>query len=271
MQWRGAAVVVTGAGSGIGAALACAAAREGARGVLVVDRDADAATRVAAGLGPAARAVVADVAEAAAIEALVVEAESAFGGVDVYLSNAGVAVPGGVEVPDADWDRLWSVNVMAHVRATRALLPGMRARGGGHIVITASAAALLADLATAPYTATKHAALGLAQWLAVTHHDDGVRFHCLCPLAVSTPMIDAAFGYRPDLVAAGHAPAELQSPDVVADAVVAALAEDRFLVLPDSDVAKYAQQKAADPERWLAGMRRFRARTLELAGEGGPS
>lgn len=265
MLLQDSAVVVTGGAGGIGAALARAAARHGARAVLVVDRDGDGAAKVAGDLGTVGAAFAADLADPAAIEALIAYAEAEFGGIDVYFSNAGIAIHGGLEVPDADWDLMWSVNVMAHVRAARALLPGMRERGGGHIVITASAAALLADLNTAPYTATKHAAHGLAQWLAITHYDEGIRFHSVCPLAVDTEMIYGAFGYRRDLVDAGHAPAKLQTVDEVAEFVVAGVEEDRFLLLPDPDVLTYAQRKAADPERWMAGMRRFRSRTLELS------
>lgn len=267
MLLRDSVVVVTGGAGGIGAALARAATRHGARAVLVVDRDGDGAAKVAADLGDVGHAFAADLADPTAIEAVVAYAESEFGGIDVYFSNAGIAIPGGLEVPDEGWDLMWAVNVMAHVRAARALLPGMRERGGGHIVVTASAAGLLADLNTAPYTATKHAAHGLAQWLAITHYDEGIRFHSLCPLAVDTQMIYGAFGYRRDLVDAGHAPAKLQTVDEVAQFVMAGIEEDRFLLLPDPDVLTYAQRKAADPERWMAGMRRFRARTLELSEE----
>lgn len=264
MKLHDAGVVVTGGAGGIGVALSRAALAHGARGVLVVDRDAAGAQAAAELLGDRAFGLGADVTDLDALSAAVARAETEFGVVDVFFSNAGVETPGGIELADAVWDRHWQVNVLAHVRAARAVFPGMAERGGGHLVITGSAAALLADLASAPYTASKHATLGLAQWLAITHWDAGIRVSCVCPLAVATPMIDGAFGYRPDLVAAGHAPAELQNPDHVAEFVMAGLAEDRFLLLPDPDVATYAQRKAGDPERWLAGMRRFRTRTLAL-------
>jgi NAD(P)-dependent dehydrogenase (short-subunit alcohol dehydrogenase family) len=263
MDLDDAVVIVTGAGSGIGAALCRAVLDRGARGLVAADIDI---TR----LPPKSDRVLsvrADVGELASWESLVRTAASRFGAIDVVFSNAGVAVPGGAELSGPVWDQHWRVNVLAHVYAAQTALPGMRRRGRGHLVITGSAASLLADLASAPYTATKHAALGLAQWLAITHWDEGIRVSCVCPQAVATPMVDAAFGYRPDLVEAGHAPSELQTPDFVAEEILAGLAEDRFLILPDPEVATYVQRKAADPERWLSGMRRFRAHYVALQDE----
>jgi NAD(P)-dependent dehydrogenase (short-subunit alcohol dehydrogenase family) len=263
MLLEDAVVIVTGAAGGIGAALVRAALDRGASGVIAADLDA-------AGLPAKSDRVMpvrTDVGELASWESMVGLANARFGRVDVVFSNAGIEVPGGAELPAEVWNQHWRVNVLAHAHAARATFPRMKARGSGHLVITGSAASLLADLASAPYTATKHAALGLAQWLAINHWDEGIRVSCLCPLAVATPMIDGAFGYRPDLVEAGYAPAELLSPDFVAGVVLEGLEEDRFLILPDPDVATFAQRKAADPDRWLAGMRRFRTHVLSLQEE----
>ncbi|HEY3603793.1 MAG TPA: SDR family oxidoreductase [Sporichthyaceae bacterium] len=263
MELQDAVVIVTGAAGGIGAALVRAALDRGASGVVAADLDA-------AGLPAKSDRVMpvrTDVGELASWESMVGLAHARFGRVDVVFSNAGLEVAGGAELPAEVWNQHWRVNVLAHAHAARAVFPRMSTRGSGHLVITGSAASMLADLASAPYTATKHAALGLAQWLAISHWDEGIRVSCWCPNAVATPMIDSAFGYRPDMVAAGYAPAEVQSPDFVVGALLADLAEDHFLILPDPEVAIFAQRKAADPERWLAGMRRFRSHVLELQGE----
>jgi NAD(P)-dependent dehydrogenase (short-subunit alcohol dehydrogenase family) len=267
MEIRDAVVIVTGAGSGIGAAMARAFAAEHARGVVVADRDGDAAADVAADIGATcgALAVTADVGDPQAWPDLVARTEAAFGPVDLLCSNAGIGVGGGVEVADADWDRLWRVNVMAHVYGVRAVLPGMRARGRGHVLVTASAAGLLADLGSLPYTTTKHAAVGLAEWLAVTHHDEDVTFSCLCPQVVDTPLGAGAFGYRPG--EDGRAlMGPVLTPEDVAAAVVEGLLDGRFLILPHPEVATYVAGKGADHPRWLAGMRRLRRRVLHLDG-----
>jgi NAD(P)-dependent dehydrogenase (short-subunit alcohol dehydrogenase family) len=265
MEIRDAVVVVTGAGSGIGAALCRAFAAENARGIVVADRDPDAAAAVAAELeaaGVGALALGVDAADPEGWVDLVARTRDAFGPIDLLCSNAGIGVGGGVEVADADWDRLWRVNVMSHVYAVRAVLPDMRERGG-HVLITASAAGLLADLGSLPYTATKHAAVGLAEWLAVTHHDEGVAFSCLCPQVVDTPLGAGAFGYRP-----GEEGRTLMGPvlstDDVAAAVVEGLLDGRFLILPHPEVAIYLAAKGADHPRWLSGMRRLRRRVLRL-------
>lgn len=268
MEIRGAVVVVTGAGSGIGAALCRAFAAEGAHGIVVADRDGAAAASVAAELeaadtGTRALGLAADAADPAGWVDLVARTRDAFGPIDLLCSNAGIGVGGGVEVADADWERLWQVNVMSHVYAMRAVLPAMTARGRGHVLITASAAGLLADLGSLPYTTTKHAAVGLAEWLAVTHHDDGVTFSCLCPQVVDTPLGAGAFGYRPG--EDGRAlMGPVLSPDDVAAAVVEGLLDGRFLILPHPEVATYVAGKGTDHPRWLAGMRRLRRRILHL-------
>ncbi|HXQ18298.1 MAG TPA: SDR family oxidoreductase [Acidimicrobiales bacterium] len=253
-------VVVTGGASGIGRALCRAAAAQGARVIVVADIDAAGAEAVAHELGERAAAFRTDVASGAEVNALVEFAESTYGAIDIFFANAGILVPGGVEASDEGWERIWHVNVMSHVWATRALLPGMLARGEGYIVITASAAGLLTQLGSAPYSVTKHAAVGLAEWLAITHYDAGIRVSCLCPQGVWTNMTGA--GQRRDLRAVAQSTAGRDGfleAEVVADIVLAAVAEERFLILPHPEVATYEHRRADDRERWLTGMRRVQA------------
>jgi NAD(P)-dependent dehydrogenase (short-subunit alcohol dehydrogenase family) len=263
MELRGATALVTGGGSGIGAALCRRFAAEGAR-VVVVDLDGDRAEQVAAEVGGAA--VQADVGGEAGNLRMLAEAEAAVGPVDLLVCNAGVGTAGGVEAPDADWDLAWRVNVMAHVWAVRAWLPGALQRGGGHLLTTASAAGLLSNIGAAPYSVTKHGAVALAEWLAITHGDAGLKVSCLCPMFVETPMVEALRaqpGGR-GLTALGTIP-----PAQVADAVVEGLREERFLILPHPEVARMEQGRAGDRERWLAGMRALQAHVL--AHDAGPS
>jgi NAD(P)-dependent dehydrogenase (short-subunit alcohol dehydrogenase family) len=243
-------VVVTGGASGIGAALCRRFAAEGARGVVVADRDADRARRVAAEVG--GLAVVADVAEEADVIRLVEQATAESGPIDLFCSNAGIAMAGGVEVPDTDWRRIWDVNVMAHVYAARAVLPGMLARGQGYLLHTASAAGLLTQIGSAPYSVTKHAAVALAEWLAITHGAAGIKVSCICPQGVETEMLRQAPGGIGVMLRAGAL-----TPEAVADAAVAGLAEERFLILPHPEVAEFFRHKADDYDRWLRGMRRL--------------
>jgi NAD(P)-dependent dehydrogenase (short-subunit alcohol dehydrogenase family) len=196
-QWYGRAVklrdkvvVVTGGGAGIGRAMVRRFAVEKPAGIVVADRDGAAAEEVAREVG--AIAVACDVGREAEIGALVAQTRERYGRIDVFVSNAGVAEPGGVELPDASWQRAWDVNVMAHVWAARAVVDEMVARGSGYLVSVASAAGLLSMIGAAPYTATKHAVVGLAEWLAITYGDRGVRVSCVCPQFVQTAMLDAA-------------------------------------------------------------------------------
>lgn len=252
MQVQDKIVVVTGGASGIGRALCDRFAKEGARGVVVADRDSDAARRVADRIGGLAIAV--DVAVESQVQSLVKQTNDVLGPIDLFCSNAGISVTGGAEVSDDDWDRIWKVNLLSHVYAARALLPGMIARGHGYLLQTASAAGLLTQVGSAPYSVTKHAAVSFAEWLAITHHHQGIRVSCLCPLGVHTPMLDEVTGPIRDQLASNAI-----SPEAVADAVVAGLADERFLILPHPEVAEYFRRKASDYDRWLRSMRRLQA------------
>lgn len=244
----GAGVVVTGAGSGIGAALATRLAADGAR-VVVNDVDPAAARAVAARIGGHARP--GDAADPAAVADLVGFARDRLGAIDLFCANAGVAPAGGVDAPDDAWARSWRVNVLAHVLAARELLPHWLAAGRGRLLVTASAAGLLTLLGNAPYAVTKHAALAFAEWLRASYAHRGITVQALCPQGVRTPMLAAADGPG----AAGLAATALDA-DAVAGCVSAALADDRFLVLPHPEVADWYARRAADPDRWLAAMNR---------------
>jgi len=232
----------------------------GAEAVVVADIDAAGAEAVAEEFGDRGRAVRTDVSSEADIVALVQSTEGEFGRIDLFCSNAGILVPGGVEVDDAAWDRIWRVNVLSHISAARAVLPAMLARGEGYLLHTASAAGLLTQLGSAPYSVTKHAVVGLAEWLSITHGDSGIKVSCLCPQGVWTNMMGGGAERRPTRLAKGTAGADgILEPEEVADAVLEALAEERFLILPHPEVATYEQRRAADRERWLRGMRRAQA------------
>jgi NAD(P)-dependent dehydrogenase (short-subunit alcohol dehydrogenase family) len=264
--------VVTGGASGIGRALCLALAEQGAGAVVVADLDADAAAQVAATIeagGHRALAVTADVASRADAEALVAAAQDAFGHIDLLCSNAGIIVGGGVEVDDEAWSRMWAVNVQSHIYLTRAVLPGMLARGAGYLLYTASAAGLLTQLGSAPYAVTKHAVVALAEWLSITYGDQGIAVSCLCPQAVSTslgatsrrqvgadtPTTWSDRGAGPQAAVDG-----VLEPDQVAACVIDSIAAERFLILPHPEVATYERRRAQDRERWLRGMRRLQAR-----------
>ena len=252
----GKGVVVTGAGRGIGAALAARAAQEGAR-VVVNDLDADNARAVADRIG--GTAVPGDV---TAPEALIDAATEALGRVDVFFANAGIDGAGGadsLQAPDEVWDRVVDVNVMAHVRAARVLVPRWLADGqGGRFVVTASAAGLLTMIGSAPYSVTKHAAVGFAEWLSVTYGARGVDVHAICPQGVRTHMLEEAGGLQA-LLSRDSA----LEPEEVAEAAVRAIEEGRFLVLPHPEVAGYYAARATDTEKWLAGMRRLQQKVDE--------
>jgi NAD(P)-dependent dehydrogenase (short-subunit alcohol dehydrogenase family) len=262
--------VVTGGGHGIGRALCRRLARDGVT-VVVADLEADAAASVAADIGGIAHVV--DVGDETAVLALVENVERDVGPIDLFVSNAGVGYgdadgsaasrEGGMVSCDDRWQACWDVNVMAHVYAARALLPRMIGRGGGHLVNVASAAGLLSQVGDAAYSATKHAAVAFAESLAITHGEQGIRVSVVCPQAVATRMIgieddaesvDGGFG--------GNDVDGILSPDQVADEVVAGIRDERFLVLPHPQVRTYFQRKAADHDRWIAGMQRFRRKLM---------
>ena len=253
MQVSGHTVVVTGGASGIGAALARRLAQAGAAHVVVADRDLDGATAVADQI-PGAVARHVDVGVEASIVELIEATERDQGPIELFCSNAGILVVGGAEVPDDEWRRIMDVNVMAHVWVARHLVGPMVARGGGTIAITASAAGLLTQIGSAPYSVTKHAALAFAEWLAITYGDAGLRVSALCPQAVATQMTAGIDG-------GGVAGVDgMLSADAVADAAWAGLAEDRFLILPHPQVADYARRRAEDHDRWIRGMQRLQSR-----------
>jgi NAD(P)-dependent dehydrogenase (short-subunit alcohol dehydrogenase family) len=254
MDIRGRVVVVTGGGGGIGRALCRRFAADGARHVVVSDIDRDAGETVAAEIG--GTAVPADVTVESDVADLVRGTLKAQGRIDIYCSNAGIALGGGPEAPDQDWRQSWDVHVMAHVYAARALLPGMLDRGEGYIVGTISAAALLNHVLAAPYAVTKAAGLSFFEWMAIAYHERGIRASALCPQGVRTAMLAQA-GERNFLTAGALA------PEQVAQAVVEGIHDERFLILPHPEVGEFFQRKAADYDRWLRGMRRLRGRILE--------
>lgn len=252
----GAGVVVTGAGSGIGAALARRFAAEGAR-VVVNDLNAAAATEVAAACG--ATAVPGDAATGDGAAALIGAAREALGEIDLFCANAGVA-RGEDLGAEPDWELSWQVNVMAHVRAAQLLLPGWLARGQGHLICTVSAAGLLTMLGAAPYSATKHAALAFAEWLAASYSHRGITVQAICPQGVRTPLLDGS-GTAAQVILQGSA----ISPEEVADAVLAGLADGRFLILPHPEVAEMYARRATDPDRWLRGMNKLQRRVEDAS------
>ncbi len=260
MDLRDKVVVVTGGGSGIGAAMARRFAAEGAHAVVVADlhqaRAAQVATEVERA-GAAALATRTDVAAEPTVHALVDQVLERFQRIDLFCSNAGVAFGRGLDASADDWQRAWSVNVLAHVHAARAVLPAMLERGHGYLLQTCSAAGLLTNPGDAPYTLSKHAAVAFAEWLAIAYGDQGIRVSAICPQGVRTPMLLGGLEEGNAAALAVAAAGELLEPEQVADAVVEGLAAERFLILPHPEVAAYLRQKAADPDRWLAGMRRL--------------
>ena len=253
MQIRGAVVVVTGAAGGIGAALARRFAAEGARGLLLADLDASRVEDLALELdrdGCHTVGVGSDVSRESDVRALVETAEKHLGPVDLFCSNAGIGSGAGIEAPNEVWQACWDVNVMAHVYAARAVLPGMLKRGSGYLLHTASAAGLLQMPGDPAYTATKHAAVAFAESLAVTYGDRGIKVSALCPQGVRTGMTE-----NPAVEAVLSAFGDMLTAEQVADAVIQGLAEERFLILPHPEVARYEQGRAADRDGWLEGLR----------------
>jgi NAD(P)-dependent dehydrogenase (short-subunit alcohol dehydrogenase family) len=260
MDLRAKVVVVTGGGSGIGAAMARRFAAEGAEALVVADLDHARAAAVAGEVGREGATGLAtrtDVGSEPEVRSLVDQVLERFGRIDLFCSNAGVAFGRGLEASPKHWQLAWTVNLMAHVHAARAVLPAMLERGQGYLLQTCSAAGLLTNPGDAPYTASKHAAVGFAEWLAVTYGDQGIRVSALCPQGVRTPMLLGGLEEGNAAARAVRAAAGLLEPEEVAAAVVEGLAAERFLILPHPEVATYLQRKAADPDRWLAGVRRM--------------
>ncbi|TWO72771.1 SDR family oxidoreductase [Caenimonas sedimenti] len=250
MEIRDKVAIVTGGASGIGAGMAQHWARQGARGVVVADLNLERAQGVAAGIGAQAVAMKCDVSREADIQQLVHATRERFGQVDIYFSNAGIlGKPGGIDLEDALWDKMWQVHGMAHIWAARAVVPEMVARGEGYFVITASAAGLLNIVESAPYGVTKHAAVAIAEWLRIAYGRQGVRVSCLCPQSVQT-----------DMTAGGTGSAGLDgvlTPEQVAEVVTQTMREEKFLALPHPEVAKYFLNKGQDYDRWLGGMQKL--------------
>jgi len=271
MEIAGRVAIVTGGASGAGRAIALGLARRGAAGVVVSDIDADGAAKVAGQIekdGGRALAVGTDVSRQQDIDNLVTGCEAAFGPASLFFSNAGIIVAGGPEATDEAWSRIWAVNVQSHVYVSRAVLPGMLARGEGYLVITASAAGLLTQLGSAPYAVTKHAAVALAEWLSITYGDQGIRVSCLCPQAFTSNLLSTSvreLGGAPPLDSKGGGSAQaavdgVLTSEQVAESALDAIGTEQFLILPHPEVATYERRRADDRERWLRGMRRMQAR-----------
>lgn len=261
MELENKVVVVTGGGSGIGESIARAAHREGARHVVVVDLHGDEAERVASDIGGTAATI--DVSDEEAVRRLVAQTEEAHGPIGLFVSNAGFVTTAGLEDSNDAIQKMWDVHCMAHIYAARAALPGMIAQGEGYLLNTASAAGLLTQIGSLAYSVTKAAAVSIGEWISVSHHHQGIRVSVLCPQAVATNIIANSpdfEGTDPDDWDGGVASGDgVLSPDDVADMCLDAIREERFLVLPHPEVATYVERKAADRDRWLAGMRRFQS------------
>jgi len=254
MQIRDRVVVVTGGASGIGRALCRRFYAEGARAVVVADIDGDGAASVAREIS--GLSIPVDVSRESDIARLAEQTIDAYGQIDLFCSNAGIGVDGGEEASDEDWQRIWEINLMAHVYAARAVLPAMLARGEGYLLQTASAAGLLTQIGSAPYSVTKHAAVAFAEWLSITYGDRGIKVSCLCPQGVRTRMLEEARG-------GGFLRDGALDPEEVAGVVVRAIEEERFLILPHPEVAEYFQRKAGDYDRWIRGMRRLQKKIMD--------
>ena len=253
MDLQGAVVVVTGAANGIGRALCQRFALEQPKALILADKDQEAANETAAQVG--GQVHICDVADASQVNELVQSTLSHYGGIDLFCANAGIAIAGGIEVDDEDWQRVMDVNFMAHVYAYRAVLPHMLARGSGYVLHTSSAAGLLTEMSSAPYSVSKHAVISLAEWMAIEYGDRGLKVSCLCPQGVSTQMLQKGAGPMADMLWDSAI-----SPSKVAECVVQGLRGEQFLILPHPEVADYFQRKGSDYDRWLRGMMRLRRR-----------
>jgi len=249
MQLAGKRIIVTGAAQGIGRALALRFQSEGAH-VAAADIDPLEGHQLA---------FRTDVSKESEVRELVDTVTREWGGVDLFCSNAGIFIEGGIDTPDAEWERILSINFRAHLYAARAVLPQMLARGDGYLLQVVSAAGLLTQIGSAPYAVTKHAALALAEWIAMEHGDAGIKVSCICPQGVRTRMLLGEDGDKESFLKAGSL-----SVEEVAEAAVRGIADERFLILPHPEVATYFQRKATDYDRWLRGMRRLNALPSKL-------
>lgn len=248
MELKDKIVVVTGAASGIGRALAIRFAAEGAKSVICADLNLVGAQETAQEINGVALEV--NVGREEDIASMIDKVENEIGPIDLFFSNAGILAIGGVEVANEEWQRIWDVNVMSHVWAARHMIPRMVARGGGYLLSTASAAGLLNQVGSAPYGVTKHAAVGLAEWLAITHGDDGIKVSVLCPQAVRSEMTR---GHEEGVAAMDG----MLEPEVVADACVETIRNETFLVLPHPEVLTYMRNKTENYDKWIGGMRKL--------------
>ena len=252
MDIKNKVIVVTGGASGIGKAMCKRFAKEGAKGVCVADINYNGAKAVADEMGGVA--VGCDVRKEAEIIQVVKTTTQKFGPIDMFCSNAGIAFFGGVEISDDKWQAIWEINVRAHIYAARILVPDMIKRGGGYLLNTASAAGLLSQIGSAPYSVTKHAAVGLAEILAITYGDQGIKVSVVCPQAVDTPMANM-------IEDGGVAGVDgMMSPEAVVDSIIEGVAEEKFLILPHAEVKTYMERKVSDYDRWLKGMRKLQQR-----------
>ncbi len=244
-------VVITGGASGIGRAMATRFINDGAKQVVIADVNADGLNEVATQIG--ARAIATDVSDEAAVKSLIKTTEDDYGQIDLLCNNAGIGSPGGPEVDNECWEQIWQINVMAHVYAARAALPHMLSRQDGYILNTASAAGLLSQVGSAPYAVTKHAAVGFAEWLALSYGKRGLKVSVLCPQAVRTAMT----ADNQDGVASIDG---MMEPEVLCESVVEAINAEQFLILPHQEVLGYMQKKTLNYDRWISGMQRLHAK-----------
>jgi NAD(P)-dependent dehydrogenase (short-subunit alcohol dehydrogenase family) len=256
VQLKDKVIVVTGAASGIGLAMCRRFAAEGPAGIVAADRDGAGAAKTAEEVGGLPFTL--DATREPEVRALVDEATRRYGRIDLFCSNAGIAIGRDENAPDSDWNRSWELHVMAHVYAARAVLPQMLERGQGYLLNTASAAGLLTHINSAPYSVSKHAAVAFAEWLSIAHGAQGIRVSCLCPQGVITPLLLGGAGHRSGFLLEGALSAE-----AVAECVVQGIAAEQFLILPHPEVLGYMQRRAGDHERWLAGMRKARAKAQQ--------
>ncbi len=256
MELRDRIAVVTGGASGIGEALVKRFHAEGARHVVVADLDEARARAVADVVGGSAAGL--DVSEEAALQELVDRTEREQGPIDLFVSNAGYVTVGGLEAPVEDLQRMWGVHVLAHLYAARACIPRMAARGEGYLLSTASAAGLLSQFGSLHYAVTKHAAVALAEWIAITHGHQGIKVSVLCPQAVQTRIEENSPDADKMQTSAGVASGDgVLEAEAVAGVVIEALREERFHVLPHEEVREYVKRKGADVDRWIGGMQRW--------------